>query len=86
MGVIETTLLTRSIVAPMRIGAWNRIALEAVVFRETPEANAYRCELLADWAESYRDKNWDFRPDQLRGALTNFVNYAHQAPAFCVED
>jgi len=63
----------------------NRIALEAVVFRETPEANAYRCELLADWAESYRDKNWDFRPDQLRGALTNFVNYAHQAPAFCVE-
>ncbi|MDG1365712.1 MAG: hypothetical protein P8P85_01500 [Acidimicrobiales bacterium] len=63
----------------------NRIALEAVVFESSPEANEYRCGLLDDWADSYRDTNWEFRPDQLRWALTDFVRYAHDAPYFCDE-
>lgn len=64
----------------------NRIAFEAVVFSEGAEANAYRCGLLAAWTESYRDKNWEWRPDQLRYALTDFVRYAHGASDFCAED
>lgn len=63
----------------------NRIALEAVVFQASPEGNEYRCGLLDDWADSYRDTNWEFRPDQLRWALTDFVRYAHDAPYFCDE-
>ena len=63
----------------------NRIALEAVVFSERDDANEFRCSLLAEWAEKHRDKQWEFRPDQLRFALDDFVHYAHDAEGFCVE-
>jgi hypothetical protein len=63
----------------------NRIASEAVVFAETDQSNEIRCDLLTEWNVSYRDKKWDFRPNQLRWALDKFVGYAHGAPYFCEE-